>query len=497
MVVCECGKVKKASYGFIKDRKKTCCAKCKKDGMIDLVNINRLCICGIRPCFGFKDDGKKTCCSKCKKDGMINLTIIDRLCSCGINPSFGFENDGKRTCCSKCKKDGMINLANIKKLCKCGKQSSFGFESDKKKTCCSKCKKDGMVNLTDINRLCPCGKQSSFGFESNRERICCVKCKKDGMIDLVNINKLCPCGTIPAFGFRNDGERTCCSKCKKDGMVDLANINRLCPCGTVSSFGFPSFRATKCFQHKESDMIKHPTKKCLKKDCDKHARFGLSFPSHCKNHKEPNHIDRILKECPACKRIDVLITLNNKTACINYCFKKEQSLKCYRSHTKHKQERILALLKQQFGEPTFYDKRIGSSLLRPDIVYRFPHITIIIEVDEDGHSSYSEEDRRMINIHNDLNANNTFFIRYNPDNFRINDTLTDVSLEEREMKLISIFETIRDFSRNVELSVIYLFYDNYNYESKNYISINPDTRQRFQKQFYEMTEIKDVISVEE
>jgi hypothetical protein len=194
--VFKCSKCKCKNFleGFgksrLEERYKTC-IKCREQRK---KNIKR-CPCGTIPCFGFLKDKKKICCASCKKDGMINLVHMNNLCPCGIRPCFGFLKDKKIICCKNCKKDGMIDLVHMNNLCPCGTRPAFGFLKDKKKICCKNCKKDGMIDLVNINRLCPCGKQTCFGFLKDKKIICCKNCKKDGMIDLANIKCKLGCDT--------------------------------------------------------------------------------------------------------------------------------------------------------------------------------------------------------------------------------------------------------------------------------------------------------------
>eukprot|EP00930_Biecheleria_cincta_P010958 TRINITY_DN11337_c0_g1_i2.p1 TRINITY_DN11337_c0_g1~~TRINITY_DN11337_c0_g1_i2.p1 ORF type:complete len:304 (+),score=29.68 TRINITY_DN11337_c0_g1_i2:66-977(+) len=112
---CACGRVKRACYGFRGDAKPTSCAKCKSEGMVDLVN--KKCKCGLaRPNFGFPTDARPTCCAKCKSEEMVD--IIHRKCKCGFaQPHFGFPDDARPTCCVKCKSEDMVHLQ--KRMCVC------------------------------------------------------------------------------------------------------------------------------------------------------------------------------------------------------------------------------------------------------------------------------------------------------------------------------------------------------------------------------------------
>ncbi|CAJ1356649.1 unnamed protein product, partial [Effrenium voratum] len=144
--------------------------------------VSPMCKCGqSRPHFGFVDDKKPSCCSQCKLDGMV--AIVRRKCNCGDkSASFGFVDDIKPSCCNNCKPDGMINIVSPK--CKCGKSRPyFGFLSDSKPSCCSKCKLEGMEDI--VSRKCKCGKALPyFGFANDSRPTCCRQCKQTGMIDI-------------------------------------------------------------------------------------------------------------------------------------------------------------------------------------------------------------------------------------------------------------------------------------------------------------------------
>ena len=208
---CEC---KKAMPSFgIKGEKPTCCIKCKKEGMVNVVSI--LCPCGKYAVFGMKEDKKPTYCMACKKEGMEN--IITKKCKCGkAVPVFGLKGSKKPTCCVSCKTEEMINVAHV--MCKCGKaQPTLGFKTDKKPTCCASCKQEGMINILD--KKCPCGKQRTFGLKGGKATSC-AKCKTESMVNVKA--KMCKCGkSQPVFGLRTDKKPSCCVLCKNEEMIDI------------------------------------------------------------------------------------------------------------------------------------------------------------------------------------------------------------------------------------------------------------------------------------
>ena len=115
-----------------------------------------LCKCGsgIQPRFNIEGKKKPEFCGKCKKDGMVNVVDKNKKCGCGsgIQPYFNIEGKKKGEFCGKCKKDGMVNV--VSKICGCGSGiiPCYNIEGKKKAEFCGKCKKYGMVDV--VNKIC-------------------------------------------------------------------------------------------------------------------------------------------------------------------------------------------------------------------------------------------------------------------------------------------------------------------------------------------------------
>ena len=115
--ICEKCKIKRSSFGFLKENIVKRCKDCKDEGMINLYKKYNICNkCNkIEAIFGYNDDNKRLRCFKCKEDDMINLNrIICNKCN-KITAIFGYKIDNKRIRCFKCKEDDMIDLSH--KLC--------------------------------------------------------------------------------------------------------------------------------------------------------------------------------------------------------------------------------------------------------------------------------------------------------------------------------------------------------------------------------------------
>lgn len=121
-----------------------------------------------------------------------------------------------------------------------------------------------------------------------------------------------------------------------------------------------------------------------------------------------------------------------------------------------------AYLEKQLKIPFVANKTYRETDCRPDIVFEFIKnkeiLTIMVEIDENGHEGYEEEtdSERTKNLLKSANRR-LILIRYNPDNIANGDA---VSVEDRYEKLL---ETIEKYSaakyKYKKPLVCYMFYD--------------------------------------
>jgi hypothetical protein len=253
-------------------------------------------------------------------------------------------------------------------------------------------------------------------------------------------------------------------------MIDIKN-KKCDNCNKRAYYGIPCNLPNKCVLHKEANMIKNPTKKCLIKNCNNISLYGINNPIHCEIHKKDEDIILVERECSKCNRIDILI--NN--LCVNFCSMelKAQEIKKYQ---KVKEKRILKLLEKEYNEPNEYNVRVdyncgGKNSEEKEIGYDFCTHKIFIEVDENQHKSYCKlgEVNRMRNIYMNEGGIPILFIRYNPDNFRENNKLKKITQNEKENNLIKWIKYYENFENiKYNLSVHYLYYnDFYKYGKEN------------------------------
>lgn len=438
-------------YNYKGEKKGLYCVNDKLDGMIDVTK--KTCPkCDTIPCYGYPD-GEKIYCVTHKLDGMKDLTKRECL-ECEIIPNWNYLGETQGIYCSKHKKDGMIDLLNKKCIYPlCPSTASYGLE-DGTKEYCAKHKSDDMI-LISGKHCVECPRNPSFGEEGGLKTHC-SKHKLPHHIDLAH--RKCESDKCPnnaRFNFRGEELAKYCKKhCEKD-MIDVT-VKYCDECNKVTAgFGIPGHPPTRCSRHKTTGMIRDPNKKCITKPCGKIALYGISNQIHCEKHKEDGEYNLVERDCKLC---GLPMILNDNELC-GFCdptmIKKFQLAK---------QKEIKTLLDNKKYKYILYDQPVDlqCNRLRPDFVFECAGHCVVLEVDENQHTVYKCERNRMINISQALGIK-TIFIRYNPDKFKSDKVTKELTKLQRQFKLIKVLDSMlkQDHEKLEFLSVVYLFYDNY------------------------------------
>jgi hypothetical protein len=375
MTICnneECSK--KATFN-VKGEKAKFCAEHKSELMIDV--LNKKCVtCNLKqPRWNF-EGLQSEFCGDCKLDGMIEPNR--KLCSCKkTRPSFNLVGL-KAEYCNSCKTDGMVNV--IDKRCVCGKITSPGFNYvGLKGQYCGDCKLDGMVDVR--NPMCLCGNRVNFNYV----------------------------GLIPKF----------CAKCKLDGMEDVTHTK--CFCGlSQASFNIKGVKPNYCSQCKTDEMIdtKHPL--CFCKKTQPNYNVNGESPKYCVQCKTDEMIDT---RHQMCKTHMCGIRVQNKydgycLRCFIHMFPDKPVTKNYKT----KEVEVVKFIKELYPNFDWHsDKQVkeGCSKRRPDLLLDLGYQVIIVEVDENQHIDYncSCENKRLMELSQDLGHRPIVFIRFNPDDY--------------------------------------------------------------------------------
>jgi hypothetical protein len=350
--------------------------------------------CRKQPVYNKEDEKTALYCKQHKTDGMID--VKNKTCKevgCKIRPCYNKEGEKTALYCNKHKTDNMIDV--ISKTCKedgCKKKPNYNFDGEKKSLYCNQHKKDGMIDVK--NKTCKeddCKIRASYNKEGEKIALYCKQHKTDGMIDV--IHKTCKedsCRKQPVYN--KEGEKI----------------------------------ALYCKQHKTDDMIDVKSKTCKIIGCKirpSYNKEGEKIALYCNQHKKDGMIDVIHKTCKT-YLCNTLISKKYDGYCL-YCFINLFPDKPVSRNYKTKECSVVEFIKNKFQEYHWIsDKTIkdGCSRRRPDLLLDLGFQIIIIEIDENQHTDYGSscENKRIMELSQDVGHRPIIFIRFNPDDYTNN-----------------------------------------------------------------------------
>jgi len=405
--------------------------------------------------------------------------------NCNKIASFNFENEKKPKFCSFHKEYGMINVRQDKCIFEnCYKISNFNFENETKGIYCSCHKENGMINIKSKKCLFEnCYKEPQYNFKGEKIGKFCLKHKQEGMINIKN-NKCIfeGCNIQACFNYLENSKPIFCLKHKEEGIINI--ISKKClfeGCNITPSYNYKGERTGKfCVNHKKNEMIDVLCKKCLFEGCNIRPNYnfeGETKPIYCTSHKEKGMIDIIHPICKANKEGILCNTLGNKkynyycARCFAYLFPNDPLT--FNIKQKTYELKVRDFLNKEFPNIFNHNKVInigGCSCNHKrfiDFHTIINNILLAIEVDENKHKGYDEEDEEARK--NDIMMVYTtphIFIRFSPNgkyiknNISCNEPLNKrleilKNLIEEQLNLIKNNKI--DYNNNL-LREIYLFY---------------------------------------
>ncbi len=227
-------------------------------------------------------------------------------------------------------------------------------------------------------------KQPSFNYKGEKKPIYCGGCKFIGMVDVKHKKCIACNDKIPHFNIKDEKKPLYCGDCKIIGMVD----------------------------------VKH--KKCV--SCNiKQPKFNFKNEKkalYCRDCKLYNMVDVKNKKCISCNfdRQDTRF----KPLCFT-CYRFDNPNADFTRNYKVKENTIMKFVKEKYNN-CVRDSIIngGCSKRRPDGLIEYDLFSIIIEVDENSHRNYDDicENKRLMEIYQDLNFKPLRLIRFNPDSYK-------------------------------------------------------------------------------
>ena len=196
-------------------------------------------------------------------------------------------------------------------------------------------------------------------------------------------------------------------------------------CITLPTFNYKGHKnALYCSTHKLNEMVDIKNKTCIHEGCKKQPVFnykGQKNALYCSTHKLNEMVDVKNK---ACKTYLCSTRVTDKyqgycLRCYIYTFPDKPVARNYKT----KERAVVEFVCERFPEHTWItDKKVndGCSMRRPDILLDLGYQVLIIEIDENAHQDYdcSCENKRIMELSQDVGHRPIIFIRFNPDSYR-------------------------------------------------------------------------------
>jgi hypothetical protein len=237
----------------------------------------------------------------------------------------------------------------------------------------------------------------------------------------------------PSFNFEGEKTPLYCNSHKLDGMYGVKN--KFCLIHDCFTTPIYNYKGTKsgiyCSQHKLENMINVVNPLCAYPDCTTIPKYNFENETKgkfCSKHKETGMVD----VChPRCKTPLCFTSVKDKYDgyCL-FCYMNLFPDKPVSRNYKTKEYSVVEHVKTNFPHLTWVsDKTIqdGCSKRRPDLFLDLGYQIIIIEIDENQHIDYdcSCENKRIMELSQDVNHRPIIFIRFNPDEYTIEDPDTN------------------------------------------------------------------------
>jgi hypothetical protein len=200
-------------------------------------------------------------------------------------------------------------------------------------------------------------------------------------------------------------------------MIDLAHARCEHPdCSKHPGFGFD--KPTHCKQHAGDEMTNLVSRRCEYPGCMTQPVFGVDKQTHCKQHADDDMTDLVNERC-AHDWCDTRVNRSYVPYCARCHFYLNPDDPRIRNF-KTREHAFMIPISHSF-DSMILDKIIngGCSRRRPDGFLDLGSHVIIVEIDEDQHQSYDQtcDNRRMMELSQDLGHRPIVFIRVNPDKY--------------------------------------------------------------------------------
>ena len=204
-------------------------------------------------------------------------------------------------------------------------------------------------------------------------------------------------------------------------MVDVKHKTCL-ECNITPTYNMEcETKALYCATHKKEGMVNVIDKTCL--ECNKRPSFnkeGETKALYCATHKKEGMVNVINKTCKT-YLCSTRVHEKYDGYCL-FCYINMFPDKPVSRNYKTKEYSVVEYIKTKFPDFTWIADKIisgGCSKRRPDLLLDLGEQIVIIEVDENQHTDYdcSCENKRIMELSQDLGHRPIVFIRFNPDDY--------------------------------------------------------------------------------
>ena len=339
-----------------------------------------------RPVFNLPGETKPTHCGGCKLENMIDIKSPKCIVCKDKQPVFNLPGKTKATHCGICKLENMVDIKNPKCIVCKKTRPVFNLPGETKATHCGGCKLENMVDIKSP-KCSVCKKtRPTFNLPGQTKATHCGGCKLENMVDIKNPKCIVCKLKIPNFNLSGKTKPTHCGSCKLENMVNIKSSKCIVCKDKQSTFNLPGeTKATHCGGCKLENMVDIKNPKCKSEWCN--TRPTKKYKGYC-------------------------------LFCFMNLFPDEKVARNYKT----KEVAVCDYIKTKFPDMGWIcDKQInnGCSKKRPDLLLDLGYQVLIIEVDENQHNNYdcSCENKRLVELSQDLNHRPIIFIRFNPDDY--------------------------------------------------------------------------------
>lgn len=281
---------------------------------------------------------------------------------------------------------------------------------------------------------CAYCKKKAFYNYVGRTAMVCKDHKYDGMIIVKGTCIHDKCNRNAYFNIPTDVRPIYCMSHKLPDMIHVSSVkyefklpDMFDPTEKLNELkpDLSSESKKKCFKDKERPLELKNT--CYKDGCEKIPKFNAPHKQggmYCDEHKKMFMINVVDRPCrtPFCTTRALQKYDDHCLFCFVHLFPHSPLTRNYKT----KEASVVEFVKRTFPQYTWItDKRVqdGCSRRRPDLLLDLGDQVLIIEVDENKHADYecSCENKRIMELSQDVGHRPIVFIRFNPDSYVVKD----------------------------------------------------------------------------